>query len=413
MRWLVRNWHLKLSAVLLATILYTGFVYSDSFSEQQFPGAAIQAINQPAGTYLLTQQLGSVDIRYRVATESTNVVNADTFAVSIDLSDYDMDRAPEPQAVAIDVQPFSEGVDILEWAPTTISVQLDQLDEKEVRVVVDRGAIPEGLEIDSPSVEPRQVTARGPRSLLGRVDHAVARVAIDQSGIDVSSRSVTLVPVDADGREVTSVDLEPETATVSIDVSTVETTKTVPVVPLLTGTPAAGFEVGTVTVDPPVVTLRGMPPDLVGVEQVTTQPISLAGTSSTQRVPLELVLPPGTVIVDEDEAPLAVVQVQAQSATRTYLIGPVCVGAAADLICLPQQGQVAVRLGGSAATLDAIAAADLNAVLDVAGLGAGSHIVTVTFSLPGGTTLVSIQPPSVPVILQAPATPTPAPTPAA
>jgi hypothetical protein len=52
-------------------------------------------------------------------------------------------------------------------------------------------------------------------------------------------------------------------------------------------------------------------------------------------------------------------------------------------------------------------------VLDVAGLAAGSHTVAVTFSLPEGTTLVSIQPPSVPVILQAPATPTPAPTPAA
>ena len=33
MRFLLRNWHLKLSAVLLATVLYTGLVFSGSFSD--------------------------------------------------------------------------------------------------------------------------------------------------------------------------------------------------------------------------------------------------------------------------------------------------------------------------------------------------------------------------------------------
>ena len=46
---------------------------------------------------------------------------------------------------------------------------------------------------------------------------------------------------------------------VDIDVSTVETSRTVPIRPLLTGAPASGFEVGTVTADPSVVTLRGAP----------------------------------------------------------------------------------------------------------------------------------------------------------
>ena len=37
MGWLVRNWHLKLAALALATILYTGVVYSDSFIDDEFP----------------------------------------------------------------------------------------------------------------------------------------------------------------------------------------------------------------------------------------------------------------------------------------------------------------------------------------------------------------------------------------
>ena len=60
MGWLTRNWHLKLAALGLATILYTGFVYSGSFTDQLFPGLPVEAINQPSGAYPLTQQLGTV-----------------------------------------------------------------------------------------------------------------------------------------------------------------------------------------------------------------------------------------------------------------------------------------------------------------------------------------------------------------
>jgi hypothetical protein len=67
MSWLLGNWHLKLAAVGLATVLYTGFVYSGSFTEQVFPGLAVEAINQPDGAYPLTQQLGTVDVQYRLS----------------------------------------------------------------------------------------------------------------------------------------------------------------------------------------------------------------------------------------------------------------------------------------------------------------------------------------------------------
>ena len=35
---LLRNWHLKLSAVLLSTVLYTGLVFSGSFTDVDDPG---------------------------------------------------------------------------------------------------------------------------------------------------------------------------------------------------------------------------------------------------------------------------------------------------------------------------------------------------------------------------------------
>jgi YbbR domain-containing protein len=407
MAWLFRNWALKLGAVALATILYTGLVFSGSFSDKTFPGVPITALSQPEGTYLLTQQLGTVDIRYRSATEPAVTVTAESFAVSIDLATYDMAQAPQVQSLKIHVRPLTDGLEVLSFTPNAISVALDRLDEVQVRVSVDSGVVPPGLEISTPQISTAQVTASGPRSLLDRVDRALATVRIDPSGIDCCGQ-VDLVPVDVDGRRVESVELNPSTVRVEIDVSTVETSRTVPIRPLLVGAPAAGFEVGTVTADPAVVTLRGAPEVLASIAEVLTEPISLAGTNATLRATGKLVLPDGARLADPAAAePTIVVQIRESVATRTLLLGLVCTGAPPGSACLPQLDQVAAVVTGTVSALDALNVADLTAVLAAAGLGPGDHLIQPTVALPKGVTLVSISPLSVTVTIVPPATPAP------
>src|SRR5919106_4784694 len=122
MTWLLGNWHLKLAAVGLATVLYTGFVYSGSFTEQVFPGLPVEAINQPDGAFPLTQQLGTVDVQYRLSTSDRNRVTAESFSVTVDLAGYDMEQAPEPQSLQVRVTSLREGVQILNFTPTSVPV---------------------------------------------------------------------------------------------------------------------------------------------------------------------------------------------------------------------------------------------------------------------------------------------------
>ena len=139
MGWLTRNWHLKLAALGLATILYTGFVYSGSFTDQLFPGLPIEAINQPSGAFPLTQQLGTVDVQYRLSADAPERVTADSFAVTVDLAGYDMERSPELQSLPVRVTSLQQGVEALEFQPTTVPVALDQLGGAQVRVEVETG----------------------------------------------------------------------------------------------------------------------------------------------------------------------------------------------------------------------------------------------------------------------------------
>jgi len=390
MRWLIRNWHLKLGALALATVLYTGLVFSGSFNDQTFPGVPITAIGQPNDTYVLTQELGTVDVHYRFAVNSPNQVKIGSFAVTIDLAQYRMSLAPQLQSLPVTVRPLIDGVTILSYAPTAVSVAIDRLGVRTVRVLVDRGEVPAGLEIGATTVSAQEVTATGPNSLLQRVDRAVARVHIDQSGIDVHNQ-VQLVPVD-------------------IDVRTVETSKTVPVRPVLSGAPAPGFEVGDVTVDPAVVTLRGAPDVLSGVTEVLTNPISLSGARAPLTATATLVMPTGTRLSDVGASgPTVVVPVSEEVGTRTFLVGLVCTGQPSGSACLPQLSQVAVTLRGTVNALAALDPATLSVGLDATGLAPGTHVVKATLSAPRGITLVGISPATVTVTIVPPASPTPAP----
>lgn len=408
MTWLVRNWHLKLGALALATVLYTGFVYSGSFSEQTFSGVPVQGINQPSQAYPLTQNLGTVDVRYRLAADAAARVTVESFAVTVDLAGYDMDRAPEPQALAISVTSLSDGIEILDYNPKSVALELDRLGQKEVPVVVDRGAVPDGLSIGTPQVSASTVIAFGPESQLGRVERAVARVQIFESAIDIQ-RQVDLVPVDVDGAEVDSVELDPATVTVEIDVRAVETSKTVPIRPQTTGTVANGFEIAGISAEPSVVTIFGFPDDLAAIEELSTRPLDIAGLSDDTSLPARLVVPEGLRLSGDTGGVVVTVVVEPTIATRTFLVGVVCQDPDEGLVCLPQQDQVAVLVSGPAAALADLAPADLTLVVDASGLAAGEHELEPTVGLPNAIDLVSVTPSSVTIILREPVTPSPAP----
>jgi YbbR domain-containing protein len=388
MAWLLRNWPLKLGALLLSILLYAGLVYSGSFTEQQATGVPIRATNQPLNTYLLTGELGTVDVGYRAAAGAAGGVTTSTFSATVDLEAYDMTQAGEPQRVPVDVRSLDDEVVVLEVAPVEVSVIVDRLAVRTVRVVVDRGEVPQGLEIGVATVMPSTVQAQGPESRLRLVTRALARVRIDPSGIDVSEL-VDLVPVDADGDPVGAVELSPSAAMVEIEVSTAETSKTVPVTPNLVGTPPAGLTLTGVTVEPAAVTLFGPPGVLTGIASVATAPIDLTAVTGDDVLEAALILPNQTRLGEGAATTVAVsVSVDPELASRTILVGPVCQNVGPGLVCQPQVNQVPVTVSGTRAAVAALTPSQVTPVLNMAGLGEGTHQVTPSVNLPAGISLV-------------------------
>lgn len=406
MSWLLRNWALKLGAVALATVLYTGLVYSGSFAEDSARSIPVRGVDQPTTYVNIGPPLRTVDIRYRIERDQARPT-VDSFSASIDLSRYDTQRPGEPQLLPIKVSALGQGITVLSFTPTQVSVTLDTLDTRIVPVAVDRGSVPDGLDIGIPRVTPDGVQVKGASSRLNQVVRALAHVSIDASGISVD-REFDLVPVDVDGQRVEAVELTPNSVHISIDVTAVQTNKTVQVRPALSGSPANGSEIDGVTVDPTTVTLRGTPDVLSSITEVATEPIDVDGVARTTTYERPLVVPDGaTLVAGTPEGAKVTLTVRAASGSRTFTTGIVCRGAAAGNACLPQLDRLAVTLSGPLALLDGLDPADLTPFVDVAGLAPGPHDVQPQLSLPKGLDLVSISPASVRILIQAPATPAP------
>jgi YbbR domain-containing protein len=294
---------------------------------------------------------------------------------------------------------------VLGYEPQFMSVQLDPIDQKTVPVQVERGVVPPGLDLGDTGVDPATVVVSGPQSIVRQVAAVRADVQIQPSGIDVD-QDVQLVPIDGVGNAVRTVDVTPSTARVTIPVFSDRQTRSLPVNAVLSGVPAAGFEIAGVTVDPQIVLVEGDADQLAQLVSVDTSPIPMTGVSANTTVQASLALPTGIVAVGSDAIKVSI-KLRQVTETRTFNAGLRLVGTRRDLTYEFTTDRVVVTIGGSTADLDRLTGSALLVDLDVTGLGPGTVDVPVSIDLPTGPTLVSADPGTVSVTITATATPPP------
>ena len=398
----IHNWPLKLGAVALATLLYAGLVTSNA---KVFPvSIPIEATGVTADVTILSD-LGAVrEIRYLAPEDLGLRLDSTNFRATVDLSD--VDPAKGRTLVDVEVESIDPRVQVVDFQPRQIVVELDTVISRTVPARAVMGPVPSGLDVGDPVIEDDLVTVTGAASAVERVAEAQARISIDASGIDVN-RLVDLLPVDLAGEPVLEVDVVPASTRVRLPIFSDRQTKTLPIRPVVAGSPAAGFEVASVAVDPLVIAVEGDADDLVPLEVADTAAVTVTGATSSVVAETTLELPDGVQALG-DVTVTVTVTLRPVTASRTFDAGLLLVGALADRQYELSTDRVLVTIGGSIADLDRLSGSDLVLTLDVTGLEAGSHQVSVSANLQTGLTLIGASPnPIIVTIGPPPATPSP------
>ena len=404
-RTIVHNWPLKLAAIVLASLLYAGLVASQD--SNTYPGPiTVLPVNQPAQT-VITNQLKDVEQIQYIAPADLGRLRAEDFRATVDLANVKPDG--NPVSLRVIVTAVDPRVTILDRPaahhPGRPGPEGEQ-DRQGRRRPVGPPAGPPGGRGHGHARR-----GRGHRSIcsVNLVVNARVTATIDGSGVDVD-RDVAPVAVDAAGEVVTGVDLDPALVHVTIPVYTNLESRTLPVNPIVTGTPAAGFRIGSVDVEPLVVSVEGDQDQLQDLVAADTAPVPVSGATRDVTSQVAYALPTGVSVIGDQTATVTV-HIVAVTETRTFVAGIRLDGRQPQLQYESSETRVLLTLFGSTADLDRLASSPLVIALNVAGLGPGAHDVPVVPSLPSAVTVAAISPETVTVTVTERPTPSPAPTP--
>lgn len=403
-----RNWPLKLAAILLASLLYAGLIVSAS--AETFQGRIpIQLLNQPQDTFVLGNVDDVTSVRYLAIGADRPQITSSSFTVTVDLASVVAVPGAPSVSLSVDVRSVDPAIQVIDFSPSRVAVRLDPLVTREVPVTVDLGTVPPGLDVRDPVVSEDPVTVSGPDSAVRSVAAALARVRLDPSGIDLNE-TVGLLPVDARGEVVGGADVQPSSVRVTIQIGSQLSTKTLPVSPVVTGTPSSSIEIASVVVQPVLVTVEGEADALAGLVSIDTRPVAISGATADVATAVGLDLPDGVAALGVDQVRVTIT-VRPRTGTRTFEAGVEVVNGGPDLAYRPAIDRVLMTVGGTLEALDAVNPTRIAARLDVAGLGPGTASVPVTARLPARVTLVSASPVEVTVTVTPVATPAPTPPP--
>src|SRR2546427_1072239 len=300
---------LKIVAVLIAMIFWVVSVLGAPPTEVVRDYGGRVAVERPEAVpagYVLQGQLGDVGVRLRGAAAAlANVVASDLHA-TLDLPLADIHRS-DPQDVPVRVVVATTGLQVESFAPATVSVRIEPITSRAVAVQARfANNPPTGTFAGGPAVSPTEVRGSGAARQVARIAALYATVAFGDAVTDLV-QSVQPTAIDASGATIEGLTVDPAVVQLTVPILPTATTRTVPVVPAVRGSVAAGYWITRVTSDPTVVTVRGESAALSAIDQVATAPIDVTGLGAGTTFQVALLLPAeGTSLVKAAQATVTV-----------------------------------------------------------------------------------------------------------
>jgi YbbR domain-containing protein len=366
----------------------------------------VEVTKVPPGLVVMNS-LEPVRFKIRAPKDKWALLRASSFRAYVDLSR----QGPGIQAVPVIAESSDPQIQVLEVVPSTVSVRLEEIQERTVPVKVNLvGNVPFGYVYHAPKVDPEVVAVSGPASLVQSVQAASVDVRLDGITVEVDS-AFHPEAVDSAGNPVRNVQLNPQTVNVQLPVEQQVSYKQVGIRPTITGMVAQGYWIESVGTVPSSVTVVGDPKTLAAINYLETAPVNVDGASNSVVQNVALTVPQGVSLVQQQSIRMQVTISPLQT-SQVVRVAPNIVNIPPGLQVVSAPAYIEVQLQGPAPIMQKLSVDDLRVTVDVSGLGEGPQSVKPSVSTPPSVSVVSVKPESVSLVLGPPATPTPAPSPA-
>ena len=391
----------KLLSLIIAIGLWFMVINTENPVETRSYTAAIQLQNEEALTergYVVVNddELSStrVTVRLRGQRLALDALSQSSTRVQavVDLSDVIYSYSGEPVSVPVDIvipSVVNSSFEILSKSVQTVSVDIQPYVNKDFDVKAVVNTTDEtAKELANAVASPGSVTVYGARSIVESV--AEVRAYVSPETVE-DGMVMTAVPVayNADGIVVGDVTFGTEELSVMI---TLDEVKSVRVNLSLTGEVADGYEITDYYTTPETMEVAGDAAALSRLNSINLPDIDVTGLEANSGYEFSAgdYLPDGlraldggritaTVIVEEEETKELIIPVESVTWGDTLAEGYMASISGED---------ISISVKGVASVIDTLTAADVEAHIDLDGLGEGEHDdVYVRFELPEGVSL--------------------------
>lgn len=374
---------LLVSVLLAVGVWYIAVTSSDPIGSRRFQRVPVQLIPSDAATEITYNPTRFVTVTVQGSQGTVSSRRTEDIVVRADLSGLGPGTHTVPLAVDVadsgSIRPLEAQS---QPSQITVTLELRESFQKKIDIIVTHPP-PIGFRYDDPVTDVRQVIVSGAASI-------VAKVAAVQGDLDLSdSRNpietdLRLYAVDADGSRVDDVELEVQTALVSVSITRRDDIRQIAVRPyILPDTQPQGFNFSISRYEPQTVFIRGNPEQLAELEDtLLTEPIDLENRQSDFETNVRVELPDEGLLVIGDNNITVSINILPINATRqleNIEVGAVGLGAGYTVEIVPQS--VSAFVDGPVSLIEGLSSADIQVIVDLDGRAPGIYPLEPSISI--------------------------------
>lgn len=314
--------------------------------------------------------------------------NPEWIQANVDLSEltYNVNGDIVALPITVSMQGGVTGYGIVSKTPGSIDVEVETLLTKTFPVeIILNGDLAENVYLSAPRLSAENVLVTGPRSAVETVKSVKANVNAEDLQHTPQVRAA-LTAYDKDGRTVKDVSINIRDVKISYSL---QEPKQVPIQIEVTGTPAAGYQIGKITCVPASAQIIGKAENLTNISAIQPHAIDISGLteSASHMLTLADYLPEGLSVAEGSGTVAQVVVEIIPLSSKQITLEPASLtltGTEEEKLYTVEAVQLTVS--GKTEALDSLQPEAVTASADVTGLTDGTHTVPLQLKLPEGLT---------------------------
>jgi ybbR family protein len=393
---MIRNKNvLRLLSVVLALFLWFYVVAVENpYSERKITKIPIQFVNheelESRGLAIDYSDVQTMDVVISGSRSDVMKVSADEITATVDLTGYEKGKNYANITIKVPSK-----VELVDQRIQVIPITVEKLQTAKKKVNIQfTGTASKEKEAKLFTQDIEQVKVSGAQSQVAKVSKVFADLDVSKLTDNSKKYSLKIYAADAKGKEITGVELSHTKVGVQAGLYSI---KSVPLSLDLKGEPAAEYRVSALDA-PKTVKIAGFADELEKIDKLVSNPIYLSDLTESKKIPIEITLPEGVELAEQDAVVLDVKIKGLESKEFAILSSNVSIrGLATGKNATVENATLKVKAYVKDASASSISTDDIALYVDLTGLENGEHKVKVRAEQVDGIGDVSIEPQEVTV----------------